>query len=138
MDEKQEPSVPSVSPEKSQWIVGRVTTLLSHYFQPDQPADVGDMALKDWAVMLAPFSQKAIASACEGYLREQPRRRPTPGDIRNRAIAWAAKNSAKPDDRIALPISETPVISEDPEVLAARRAGANRILAELGFRKAVR
>lgn len=56
-------------------------TLLSHYFQPDNPADVQDAALLDWVRELDGCSQPAIDAACRSYLREEPRRRPTPGDI---------------------------------------------------------
>ena len=59
--------------------------MLSHYFQPDNPQDVGDMALVEWAQILAPHSQPAIDHACRSYVKDQPRRRPTPGDILSRA-----------------------------------------------------
>ena len=67
------------------WIAGRIQTLLNHYFQPDNPADVTEAALDDWVDMLGPFSQPAIEHACASYLRDQPRRRPSPGDITARA-----------------------------------------------------
>ena len=66
------------------WISGRIETLLSHYFQPDNPAEVMEAALDDWVDALSPFSRIAIEQACAKYLRDQPRRRPTPGDIRSK------------------------------------------------------
>lgn len=68
----------------AEWIAGRVQTLLSHYFQPDNPRDVTVAALGDWVRALAPFSPDDIERACAAYLRDQPRRRPTPGDIRSK------------------------------------------------------
>lgn len=79
--------------QKAAWIAGRVQVLLSHYFQPDNPADVTEMALHDWVRALMPFSQRSIERACDGYLRDQPRRRPTPGDIRARAGTQDARQS---------------------------------------------
>lgn len=67
--------------------------MLSHYFQPDAPIEVQDAGLKDWANLLSPFSREAIDHACEHYLRNQPHRRPTPGDIRNRAEAFDQRAS---------------------------------------------
>jgi len=64
---------------------------LSHYFQPDTPQAIEDAALKDWAKLLGRFPEAAIRDACESYLRDQPRRRPTPGDIVRRAEAQERK-----------------------------------------------
>lgn len=71
------------------WIAGRIQTLLSHYFQPDAPMEVQEAALGDWVEVMAHFSRQAIESACGSYLRDQPRRRPTPGDILRRCNAYA-------------------------------------------------
>ena len=68
--------------QHAQWIAGRIMTLLSHYFQPENPAEVQEAALDDWVEALSPFSQQAIDGACKRYIIDQPRRRPSPGDIR--------------------------------------------------------
>jgi len=75
-----------------------VKTLLSHYFQPSEADDLRDAALKDWVSDLLPFSQQAIRHACDGYRRDEPRRRPTPGDIRQRAASYANAR-IEPEDR---------------------------------------
>lgn len=69
------------------WIAGRVETALSHYFQPDQPSSVSEAAMVDWLTCLHGFEKAHLAHAFDSYLRDQPRRRPTPGDIRQRALA---------------------------------------------------
>lgn len=71
--------------EHAEWVAGRVETLLSHYFQPDTPAEVETAAIGDWIEMLVSCSPDSISHACASYLRDQPRRRPTPGDIYARA-----------------------------------------------------
>ena len=76
------PKESAESGQHAAWIAGRVMVLLSHYFQPDNPVEVQQAALADWVSALAPFPQHVIERACERYLRNQPRRRPTPGDIR--------------------------------------------------------
>ena len=93
-------NVPSVLPPcaTKEWIAGRVEVLLSHYFQPDNPVDVQDAAIADWIRALDGFSQQAISRACDSYIRDQPRRRPSPGDILARARN-APKPSAAPDLR---------------------------------------
>lgn len=62
--------------------------LLSHYFQPDAPIDVRQEALADWIEALVEFPAEAVDHACRGYMRDQPRRRPTPGDIIARCKGW--------------------------------------------------
>lgn len=78
---------PGNASQHAEWIAGRVMTLLSHYFQPDNPAEVQEAAIDDWIDALAPFSQISIDLACKKYIRDQPRRRPTPGDIRSKIRA---------------------------------------------------
>lgn len=97
--------------------------LLSHYFQPDNPVEVQQAALKDWVAALAPFPQATIERACERYLRNQPRRRPTPGDIR--AICEArqetkADSAAPRGDRAKLTYDELELL-EDSVLPTARR-----------------
>lgn len=48
-----------------------------------------EAGLEDWVNVLSEYSQDAIGHACDSYLRDQPRRRPTPGDIRQRCAAFA-------------------------------------------------
>ncbi len=84
--------------QHAQWIAGRVETLLSHYFQPDNPSEVLEAAVDDWIAALLSKSQAAIRHGCETYLRDQPRRRPTPGDILHRVVAF---ESARVPKRVA-------------------------------------
>lgn len=95
--------------------------LLSHYFQPDNPTDVLDAAIDDWIEALDPFSQPAIEHACRTYIRDQPRRRPTPGDIRGRAQGFGKDASApKRGNRAELTYDELNTL-ETKILPAARR-----------------
>lgn len=84
------PTLPAepVNGGHAEWIAGRVQTLLSHYFSPELSPEVREAAIDDWITALVAFPREAIAAACDGYLRDQPRRRPTPGDIASRAGGW--------------------------------------------------
>ena len=113
------------------WISGRVQTLLSHYFQPDNPVEVVEAAIDDWVNTLMHVSQDEIERACGIYLRDQPRRRPTPGDILARAQARPARperHSQHPQgegDRSKLTMDQQNIL--DNEVLpTARRWLAER------------
>jgi len=75
--------------QHAQWIAGRVETLLAHYFSPDLSQEVVEAAIEDWINALIHLPANAITEACSGYLCDQPRRRPTPGDIRHRAENYA-------------------------------------------------
>ncbi len=64
--------------------------MLSHYpsnWAIDQTT--ADMAMDDWIDFLSSLSRQAIEHACASYLRDQPRVRPTPGDILQRARAFS-------------------------------------------------
>jgi hypothetical protein len=43
---------------------------------------VEEAAMMDWIKALSGFSQEQIGAACEQYLRQEPKRRPAPADIR--------------------------------------------------------
>ena len=113
---------------KAGWITGRIQTLLSHYFQPDAPIELREAALTDWAETLMPFSRQGIEHACANYLRGQPRRRPTPGEIRNRAEAFDQKQRkaagpASEGDRSKLSADQRTIL--ETEVLPTARRWLN-------------
>lgn len=68
---------------------------------------MADVALAHWVDALAPFSRKAIQMALASHLRNQPRQRPTPGAIREKARSMEAEGSG-PDrgDRSKLSADE--------------------------------
>lgn len=47
----------------------------------------------DWIKALSCFSQQQISAACDQYIRDEPKRRPTPADIRERIM----KTRVRPD-----------------------------------------
>lgn len=76
--------------EHAAWIAGRIEVLLSHYFQPETPMEVREAAIDDWVEALSSRSRHAIEHACSSWLRDQPRRRPTPGDIMAKSRGYAS------------------------------------------------
>jgi hypothetical protein len=79
---------------------------------------------RDWADILEGMPQDAIAKACTAYLREEPRRKPTPGAV----YALARNYIPRP-----VIVSRAP----EPEAPKRERVSAERaaeILAESGFR----
>lgn len=69
-----------------EWISGRIATLMVHYFVADMPVALAGAVLHDWVDILGDLPQHAIAEACRKWLRLEPRKRPTPGDIRALAM----------------------------------------------------
>lgn len=49
----------------------------------------------DWIKALSGFSQEQISGACEQYLRQEPKRRPTPADIRGFILEGRGDGDAK-------------------------------------------
>lgn len=96
--------------------------LLSHYYRPEIDPDVERAQMKDWFAVLSPFPQEAVEYACAHYLRNQPNRRPTPAEIRNRAVSWMEAHRPP----------AIPKMDEPPrERITAERAA--EICAEYGF-----
>lgn len=119
------PSAPANAGRHAEWIAGRVQTLLSHYFSPELSPEVREAAIDDWIKALVDQGRDDIEDACQTYLRDQPRCRPTPGDIRQRALSRAGARLK--NRRMALPPPEEP----KPAPVSAEQA--ERICQMAGF-----
>jgi hypothetical protein len=102
------------------WIAGRVQTLLSHYYQPDHPLEVAEAAIDDWIAVLIDFSRPVIERACDSYIRDQPRRRPTPGDIAAKARGVSGGDLHDRGDKSALTFDQRELL-ETSIIPTARR-----------------
>lgn len=105
------------------WIAGRILTLLSHYWREDDPSAMDEAIARDWADVLEGMPQTAIEKSCKRYLRDEPRRKPTPGAI------YALARSFIPAPVI---VHRAPEPEPMKERLSAERA--EEIMAEVGFR----
>lgn len=96
------------------WIAMKVKATLSHYPEDwKQDSGVRDLAMDDWLDFLAPYSKKAIDLALSAHLRDQPRSKPTPGDIRARAAAHqTASATAQKNPRDGLTYDELQLLNE--------------------------
>lgn len=107
----------TTSAASEEWIVGRVTTLLSHYFQPSEDLAVTRAAMGDWLEDLHGFSEATIEAACKGHRRQDPNRRPTPGGIRNRALAYLDHETSMGRlPRPSLPTAKVAYLPPQPRV----------------------
>lgn len=108
---------------RRQWIAGRILTLLSHYWREDDPSVMDEAIARDWADILEGMPQDAIGKACMAYLRNEPRRKPSPGAI----YALARDFMPRP---VIVPMQAPPEVPR--ERMSAERAA--EIMAEVGFR----
>lgn len=115
---------PSLQERQSrrEWILGRIATLLGHYWREDDPSELNEAMGRDWADILEGLPQDAISRACMAYLRNEPRRKPSPGAI----YALAREMMPRPTV-VPKPQHEAP-----RERMSAERAA--EIMAEVGFR----
>lgn len=112
-----------LSPERvahREWIGGRALTLLSHYWRDDDPVELTAAIGRDWADVLEGIPQEYVQRACLEYMRTEPRKKPTPGEIYQRAIAAMPKPRAVPQPE-----------PERPARVSAE--AANEILAKAGY-----
>ncbi len=68
------------TPATSEWIAGRLQTLLSHYFQPGQDTMVSAAAGSDWMNILGKYPQVVIETACDEWMASK-QHRPTPAHM---------------------------------------------------------
>lgn len=73
-------------PAPEAWLKGRIATLLSHYYLATNDVNINTAVAIDWVDCLRPFPQVAVEKACAEW-RDTERRKPTPADIRGKAIA---------------------------------------------------
>ena len=107
-----------------QWIAGRVATLLCHYWRDDDPEMLMGATARDWVKILEGLPQDAIDTACLRYLRDEPRRKPTPGAI------YAMARAEIPRPAVVHRLQPPPELERPPRVSAER---ATEILQEFGF-----
>lgn len=124
---------PELRPASTKWIAGRVMTLLSHYYQPNQTDAVAEAVIIDWVNILREFTQDQIERACRAYMEEFPRYRPGPGDIKRRIQKVALAHEPGGFTAKALPPPEQKVdrvsAEKAQEILSAFRFDPER-----GFR----
>lgn len=107
-----------------EWIAGRIATLLSHYWRDDDPIELLTAMAADWVEVMAGMPQQAVQQACVQYLRNEPRRRPTPGAILELA-------------RMAMPlpvIVRHVVAMPEPKREVLTKEQREAIMQEVGFR----
>ena len=107
-----------------EWIAGRIATLLSHYWRDDDPIELLTAMAADWVEVMAGMPQQAVQQACVQYLRNEPRRRPTPGAILELA-------------RMAMPlpvIVRQVVAMPEPKREVLTKEQRDAIMQEVGFR----
>ena len=107
-----------------EWIAGRIATLLSHYWRDDDPIELLTAMAADWVEVMAGMPQQAVQQACVQYLRNEPRRRPTPGAILELA-------------RMAMPlpvIVRQVVAMPEPKREVLTKEQRDAIMHEVGFR----
>lgn len=72
-----------LAPAERQRTLARVMALLAHYYVAELPAQVQQALAEDWAEDVGEFPAWALDEACRTWRRANPRRKPTPGEIRD-------------------------------------------------------
>ena len=122
-----------MTPASREWIAGRVSVLLSHYWQPGDEAQVlADARLADWVAALGDFPRWAIEDGVRAWNRgEGGTRRPVPA-----AVAVLCRQAMQPlRDAIASGRRMEPEPVPGRTRVTAERAAA--ILAEVAAKRRV-
>ena len=110
------PSLPSKgTPDHSKWIAGRVTTMLGHFYIPDEDEEVFAMQIVDWVEALSGFPADVIQKSVREYLANE-QRRPTIAAIRGLCF----KNMPRPAP--VPPPDPVNVAPSEPRVSLEKRA----------------
>jgi hypothetical protein len=105
------------------WLKARIATLLSHYYHATNDVNINMAVATDWVDCLRVFPQAAIEKACAQW-RDTEKRKPTPSDIRSKAIAafgeieWNKLMRLK--ELAELPIVEAKSIDNQPDEWAPK------------------
>jgi hypothetical protein len=67
--------------EHRQNLVSEVRVVLSAYFQPHETAEVVTAQLAWWADEMQDWTREQVVWGLRKWNRDEPRRRPTPGDV---------------------------------------------------------
>lgn len=118
-------SLPSSEERKihREWIGGRIATLLLHYWREDDSNELNREIGKDWASVLEGLSQDAIVKACIQYMREEARRKPTPGAIYELAKKYMPASTMEP----------AVAITEQKREPRCTQEAAQKIVKEAGY-----
>lgn len=111
------PSLPGRA-EHREWIGGRAITLLSHYWRDDDPVELTAAIGADWANVLEGLPQEYIQRACIEYMRDEPKRKPSPGAIYQIARRMMPKPSPVPE-----PERTEPRVSPEAAAEILKQAG---------------
>lgn len=86
-----------LAPPEPRWLMGRIATLLSHYFNNQMSDSLAAGVAADWAALLDGIPKFAVEQATMKWLGTETRRRPGPGDIRALALDIAGKQMQQRD-----------------------------------------
>ena len=109
--------------EHRQRIASEVRVVLSAYFQPHEDDAIKAAQLAWWCDELEDWTQEQVVWGLRKWNREEPRKRPTPGDILSILKAQRGKTEAAKMDPLP-PTPERKPVSEE---------AAAEILAKAGF-----
>lgn len=107
-------------------LLTRVRSALAQYFRPDLSVEEEDMLLDDWLTDLSGIPTWAISEGFRRWRHENPKRKPTSGDIR----AWSRSEVRRLEDELRRRTPPEP----EPERQRVSAEAAKRIMAENGFK----
>jgi hypothetical protein len=118
------------------WLMARVASLLSPYYEKDVPQAVREMEAEDWAVALEVYPQWAIEKAVrwwKGAENPDRKRRPMEGDIAAKCHEYM--DGVRAGQRILARGEEFPVYRAipAPDRTPVSKEAAAEIVAKAGF-----
>lgn len=118
----------SLSPQEladhRQKIASEVKIILSAYFQPHETQEIQSAQLAWWCDELQEWTREQVVYALRQWNRDEPRRRPTPGDITQLLKQLRGRKEAERMAREPMP---------EPPKERISKERAQEILAEAGF-----
>jgi len=79
-----------IVPCTTEWLSGRIATLLAHFYVADTDPMFNRAVAGDWLKAMSGLPQYAVAEACERWLKEKTTK-PKPADIRQLSISIVGK-----------------------------------------------
>ncbi len=99
----------------AKWMTARIYSLMFHFWRDDMPIEVRAMVIADWRSALGDIPKAAIEMAIAERVRDDDRRKPIPGEIRQRAKKFLQPVPVQADN------ATFPLVVVDADELERRR-----------------
>lgn len=119
----------SLVPARPEFIKGATVASMLHFYVAELPPAVSDAIAGQWVKCLAEYPPWAVDDAFIAYLKNNPKRKPTPGDIND--ICKRLVSKARALRMLCNRIIDAPLYEEEPEETPEDRDASKKRVSDM-------